>query len=48
MPFNVKDLIPSVKDDKGDYIVLTGNMTGALLTEYILSQTRVLVEYFVD
>ncbi len=29
-----------VKDDKGDYIVLTGNMTGALLTEYILSQRK--------
>ncbi len=29
-----------VKDDKGDYIVLTGNMTGELLTEYILSQRK--------
>lgn len=27
-----------VKDDKGEYVVLTGNMVGALLTEYILSQ----------
>lgn len=27
-----------VKDDKGNYVVLTGNMIGALLTEYILSQ----------
>lgn len=27
-----------VKDDKGEYVVLTGNMIGALLTEYILSQ----------
>ncbi len=29
-----------VKDDKGEYVVLTGNMTGALLTEYILSQKK--------
>lgn len=29
-----------VKDEKGDYIVLSGNMTGALLTEYILSQRK--------
>ncbi|WMI81339.1 phospho-sugar mutase [Anaerotignum sp. MB30-C6] len=27
-----------VKNDKGEYVVLTGNMIGALLTEYILSQ----------
>lgn len=27
-----------VKDDMGEYVVLTGNMVGALLTEYILSQ----------
>ncbi|MCQ4935604.1 MULTISPECIES: phospho-sugar mutase [Anaerotignum] len=27
-----------VKNDKGEYVVLTGNMVGALLTEYILSQ----------
>ena len=29
-----------VKDNKGEYVVLTGNMTGALLTEYILSQRK--------
>lgn len=27
-----------VKNDRGEYVVLTGNMVGALLTEYILSQ----------
>ena len=27
----------AVKDDKGEYIALTGNMVGALLTDYILS-----------
>ncbi|MDD3395133.1 MAG: phospho-sugar mutase [Anaerotignum sp.] len=27
-----------VKDEKGEYVVLTGNMVGALLSEYILSQ----------
>ncbi|WP_312070764.1 phospho-sugar mutase [Anaerotignum propionicum] len=27
-----------VKNDMGEYVVLTGNMVGALLTEYILSQ----------
>jgi len=26
-----------VRDDKGEYVILTGNMTGALLAEYILS-----------
>ena len=29
-----------VKNDKGEYVVLSGNMTGALLTEYILSQRK--------
>lgn len=29
-----------VKNNKGDYVVLTGNMTGALLTEYVLSQKK--------
>ncbi len=29
-----------VKDSKGEYIVLTGNMTGALLTNYMLSQKK--------
>lgn len=29
-----------VRNDKGEYVVLTGNMTGALLTEYILSQKK--------
>lgn len=29
-----------VKNNEGDYVVLTGNMTGALLTEYILSQKK--------
>ncbi len=29
-----------VKDSKGEYIVLTGNMTGALLTNYMLSQRK--------
>ncbi len=28
----------AVKNEKGEYVLLTGNMTGALLTEYILSQ----------
>jgi phosphoglucomutase len=29
-----------VRDEKGEYIVLTGNMTGVLLTEYILSAKK--------
>ena len=29
-----------VKDTKGEYVVLTGNMTGALLTNYMLSQRK--------
>ncbi len=29
-----------VKNDKGEYVVLTGNMVGALLTEYIVSQRK--------
>ena len=29
-----------VKDSKGEYVVLTGNMTGALLTNYMLSQRK--------
>ncbi|HCT65563.1 MAG TPA: phosphoglucomutase [Lachnospiraceae bacterium] len=29
-----------VKNNDGEYIVLTGNMTGALLTEYVLSQKK--------
>lgn len=29
-----------VKDESGDYIVLTGNQTGVLLTEYILSMKK--------
>ena len=29
-----------VRNDKGEFVVLTGNMTGALLTEYILSQKK--------
>ncbi len=29
-----------VRNDKGEYVVLTGNMVGALLTEYILSQKK--------
>jgi Phosphomannomutase len=29
-----------VKNNEGEYIVLTGNMTGALLTEYVLSQKK--------
>ena len=29
-----------VRDDKGEFVVLTGNMIGALLTEYILSQKK--------
>lgn len=29
-----------VKNSEGEYVVLTGNMTGALLTEYILSQKK--------
>ena len=29
-----------VKNNQGEYVVLTGNMTGALLTEYILSQRK--------
>lgn len=29
-----------VKNEKGDYIVLTGNQTGVLLTEYILSMKK--------
>lgn len=30
----------AVKNDQGDYVVLTGNQTGALLLHYILSQKR--------
>lgn len=30
----------AVKDDKGEYISLTGNMVGALLTDYILSNLK--------
>ena len=29
-----------VKNNKGNYVVLTGNMTGALLTEYVLGQKK--------
>ena len=29
-----------VKDDKGEFVALTGNMVGALATEYILSQRK--------
>ncbi len=29
-----------VKNSKGEYIILTGNMTGALLTNYVLSQRK--------
>ena len=29
-----------VKDSKGEYVVLTGNMTGALLTNYMLSHIK--------
>lgn len=29
-----------VRNDKGEFVVLTGNMVGALLTEYILSQKK--------
>lgn len=29
-----------VRNDQGEYVVLTGNMVGALLTEYILSQKK--------
>jgi phosphoglucomutase len=29
-----------VKDNKGEYFVLSGNITGALLTEYVLSQKK--------
>jgi len=29
-----------VKDSKGEYVVLTGNMTGALLTNYVISQQK--------
>ncbi len=29
-----------VKDEAGEYVVLTGNMTGALLAEYVLSQRK--------
>lgn len=29
-----------VKDDKGEYIVLEGNQTGVILTEYVLSQKK--------
>lgn len=29
-----------VKDSKGEYVVLTGNMTGALLTNYMLSHRK--------
>ena len=31
-----------VKNDAGAYVVLTGNMTGALLAEYVLSQRKAL------
>ena len=27
-----------VRNDKGEFVVLTGNMVGALLTEYILAR----------
>lgn len=30
----------AVKNDKGDYVVLTGNQTGAILLHYILSQKQ--------
>ncbi|MCT8139369.1 phospho-sugar mutase [Anaerobacillus sp. CMMVII] len=30
----------AVKDDQGQYVVLTGNQTGALMVEYILSQQK--------
>lgn len=30
----------AVKDEKGDYVVLTGNQTGALLLHYILSEKQ--------
>jgi len=29
-----------VRDNNGDYVILTGNMTGALITEYILSNKK--------
>lgn len=29
-----------VKNNQGEYVMLTGNMTGALLTEYVLSQKK--------
>ena len=29
-----------VKNSQGEYVMLTGNMTGALLTEYVLSQKK--------
>lgn len=29
-----------VRDEAGEYLVLTGNMTGAMLTEYVLSQKQ--------
>lgn len=29
-----------VKNSKGEYVILTGNMTGVLLTDYILSQRK--------
>lgn len=29
-----------VKNNEGEYVMLTGNMTGALLTEYVLSQKK--------
>ena len=29
-----------MKNDKGEYVVLTGNQTGALLLHYILSQKK--------
>ncbi|MDR1539872.1 MAG: phospho-sugar mutase [Clostridiales bacterium] len=31
-----------VKDPNGEYVILTGNMTGVILTEYILSQKKAL------
>ena len=34
------DLGIAVKNDKGEYVVLTGNQTGALLLHYILSQKQ--------
>ncbi len=30
----------AVLDDEGEYVVLTGNQTGALLLDYILSQKK--------